>query len=64
MADRFYSVNFGQDKTQVAETGSSTAAAHVEVRVTYDATNNGKQAALIALKQLMARIGEDTWPPV
>lgn len=63
MADRFYSVNFGQDKTQVAETGSSTAAAHVEVRITYDATNNGKQAALMALRLLMARVSEDTWPP-
>jgi len=64
MADRFYSVNFGQDKTQVAETGSSTAAAHVEVRITYDATNNSKQATLRALELLMGRIVEDTWPPV
>lgn len=64
MADRFYSVNFGQDKTQVAETGTSTAAAHVEIRITYDATNNSKGAALRALELLEARITEDTWPPV
>jgi|PlaIllAssembly_1097288.scaffolds.fasta_scaffold00158_4 hypothetical protein len=64
MADRYFSVNFGQDKTQVAETGSSTAAAHVEVRITYDATNNGKTAALLALEHLTARILADNWPPV
>ncbi len=64
MADRFYSLNFGQDKVAVAETGSSTAAAHVEVRVTYDATNNGKQALLNALENIRSRIVEDTWPPV
>lgn len=64
MADRFYSLNFGQDKVAVAETGSSTAAAHIEVRVTYDATNNGKQALLNALENIRSRIVEDTWPPV
>jgi hypothetical protein len=56
-------VNFGQDKTQVAETASTTAGAHVEVRVTYDATNNSKGAAIRALELLMARVLEDTWPP-
>lgn len=64
MADRFYSCEFGADKVAVAETGSSTAAADVEVRLTYDATNNGKQAALIALQNIVARIYEDNWPPV
>lgn len=63
MADRFYSVNFGQDKVQVAETGTSTAAAHVEIRVTYDAANNSKQALLKAIDLLESRIVEDTWPP-
>jgi hypothetical protein len=64
MADRFYSINFGQDKVAVAETGASTAAANVEVRVTYDATNNGKLALINALEQIRSRIVEDTWPPV
>jgi hypothetical protein len=69
MTDRFYSVNIGQDKTQVAETASTTAAAHVEVRITYDnaalAVNaGGKQAALRAIELIEARITEDTWPPV
>lgn len=64
MADRFYSVNFGQDKTQVAETGTSTAAAHVEVRITYDATNNSKGATMRALELLAQRVLEDNWPPV
>jgi hypothetical protein len=63
MADRFYSCEFGQTKVQVAETGSTTAAADVEVRITYDASNNGKLAALVALDQIRNRIIEDTWPP-
>lgn len=63
MADRFYGVEFGGDKVSVLEGGTSTAARDVEVRVTYDATNNSKQATLIALKQIEARIQEDTWPP-
>jgi hypothetical protein len=66
MADRFWSANIGQDKTQVAETGSTTAAAHVEIRITYDnaALLSNKQAALTALDLVMQRIIEETWPPV
>ena len=63
MANRFYSAYFGGDKVAVAETGTTTAAADVEVRVTYDATNNSKQALLRALESIKARIVEDTWPP-
>lgn len=63
MAARYYSVNFGQDKVAVAETGSTTAGADVEVRVTYTATNNSKQAMMVALELLAQRIQEDTWPP-
>lgn len=64
MADRFFSCEFGADKVAVAETGTSTAAADVEVRITYDATNNSKLAALAALEQIKARIVQDPWPPV
>lgn len=63
MADRFYSCNFGQTKVDVAETATTTAGADVEVRVTYTATNNGKQALLVALSVIAQRITEDTWPP-
>lgn len=63
MANRFYSCEFGQDKVAVAETGTTTAGANVEVRVTYDATNNSKQALLVALTAITQRIVEDTWPP-
>ena len=63
MANRYYSVYFGQDKVSVAETGSTTAAADVEVRVTYTADNNSKQATMLALELLAQRIAEDTWPP-
>jgi hypothetical protein len=63
MADRFWSCEFGADKVAVAETAATTAAADVEVRITYDATNNGKLAALNALRNIISRITEDTWPP-
>ena len=65
MADRFYSCEFGTTmKSGVSETGTSTSAADVEVRVTYDATGNSKQAALNAIDAIKQRIVEDTWPPV
>lgn len=64
MADRYYGIEFGQDKTKVVEGGTSTASLDVEVRITYDATANSKQAVLIALEHLEAKIQEDTWPPV
>lgn len=63
MADRFYAVEFGGDKVSVVETGTSTAAKDVEVRITYDATANSKQAALMALDTIKMRITEDDWPP-
>ena len=63
MANRFFSCEFGQDKVAVAETANTTAGADVEVRITYDATNNGKQAALIALENIRNRIVQETWPP-
>lgn len=63
MADRFFGVEFGQNKTQVVEGGTSTATLDVEVRITYDATANSKLAALVALDHIRARIQEDAWPP-
>lgn len=63
MANRYWSGEFGVTKVDVAETGTTTAGADVEVRITYDATNNGKQAALMALEAIVQRITEDTWPP-
>lgn len=63
MADRFYYCEFGADKVAVTEAGSDSAGADVSLRVTYDATNNGKQAALLTLDAIRQRIIEDTWPP-
>lgn len=63
MADRFWSGEFGSDLAAIAETGTSTASADVEVRITYDATNNSKTAALMVLEHIKARILADTWPP-
>jgi len=64
MADRFYSINLGGDKVSVAETGTTTAGAAVELRVTYTATGLTKQDVLKCLEQLECRVAEDNWPPV
>ncbi len=63
MADKFYGVEFGGDKVAVVKGNTSTATLDVEVRITYDATNNSKMAVLKAIEALEARITEDTWPP-
>lgn len=65
MADRFYSGEFGATmKTEITETGTTTAAADVELRVTYDASNASKQGLIMALEAIMQKIVEDTFPPV
>lgn len=64
MADRFYSCEFGTTmKSGVTEAGSTTASADVELRVTYDATNNRKNALLMAVDAIKQKVLEDTWPP-
>lgn len=63
MADRFWYGEFGADKVGVTEAGSDSAGADVSVRITYDATNNGKAAALMTLDAIRQRIIEDSWPP-
>lgn len=63
MADRFYYCEFGAAKEGVTEAGSDSAGADVSVRVTYDASNNSKQATLKALESIIQRIYADTWPP-
>lgn len=64
MADRFWSLNFGQKKHEVAETATTTAGAAVEVRITYDATGNNHMAAIAALEMIQQRMIEESWPPV
>lgn len=65
MADRFYSGEFGATmKTEITEAGTTTAAADVELRVTYDATNASKQALLMSIRAIEQKIVEDTFPPV
>lgn len=63
MADRFWYCEFGADKVAVTEAGTDSAGADVSVRITYDASNNSKHAALQALENIKSRIIEDTWPP-
>ncbi len=64
MADRFYYCEFGADKVAVVEAAADSAPADVSVRITYDAANNSKMAALEALEAIKQRIVEDNWPPV
>lgn len=64
MAERFYSGEFGASmKTDITETATTTAAADVELRIIYDATNNSKLAALKAIDAIRQKVFEDTWPP-
>jgi len=63
MADRFWACEFGATKTTVVEAGTTDANADVELRFTYDATNNSKNMALLALEAIKQRLIEDTWPP-
>lgn len=65
MANRFYSVKFGAKvKGSVTESATTTAGDDVELRITYNATNNSKLAVLAALEIIEAAIVEETWPPV
>ncbi len=63
MADRFWRAEFGATKVGIVEAATTSAAADVELRITYDATNNGKMAALMTLEAIKQRIIEETWPP-
>ena len=63
MADRFYYCDLGADKVAVTEGAADSAGKAVSVRITYTATGLTQGAALNALKQIAARIQEDTWPP-
>jgi hypothetical protein len=58
-------VAFGDDKiTNVVENAATQAGNVVEVRITYDATNNSKRQALKALETLASRITKGPWPPI
>lgn len=64
MADRYYSANVGADLAQdVTEGAAATPAAHFDLRITYDAAQNSKEAALKALGAIAMYITQDTWPP-
>jgi len=63
MADRFWRGEFGATKDQIVEAGTTSAGADVELRITYDATNTGKMAALMTLEAIKQRIVEESWPP-
>lgn len=64
MADRFYSCEFGTTmQSGVTETAATTAAADVEVRITYDAAANSKALALLAIEAIKQKVMADTWPP-
>ena len=47
----------------IGPTGSTTAGAAVELRITYDAANNNKVAVIAALEYIKQRLVEESWPP-
>lgn len=64
MADRFFSVDLGEQAPSTVTEGASTSSEAIELRVTYTATGVDKRTVLIALETLRNYILQDTWPPV
>lgn len=63
MADRWYNAPLGAKLAQDVAEGASDTSQYVAVRVTYDATGNSKEAALLALDATKQAIEQDNWPP-
>jgi hypothetical protein len=65
MADRWWTCEYGTTmKEGVTERTGDSSGEDVALRVTYDATQNSKQATLMAIDAIRQRIVEETWPPV
>lgn len=63
MADRWYNVPLGGDLAENVAEGAADTGLFVAVRVTYDATGNSKEKALLAVGAAVQYITQDTWPP-
>ncbi len=65
MANRYYAVELGGDIPQhVTESAAASAAALVDVRITYDATGANKLEIVKALNAVAGYILQDDFPPV
>jgi ribosomal protein S11 len=64
MADRWYNAPLGAQIAQEVAEGAADTAQFVGVRVTYDATGNSRELAILALDACKMAILQDTWPPV
>lgn len=63
MADRFYNAPLGATIAQDVAEGGADTSVYTAFRVTYDATGNSKEMALLALDAIRQAITQDTWPP-
>lgn len=64
MAERYYSVELGeQTPSLVTEGGASTAGDAIELRVTYDETGMDKRHVMLGVQAILAYILQDTYPP-
>lgn len=64
MADRYYSASVGASMpSEVTEGAAATPGAFVDVRITYDATQASRQAAIDAVNAVLGALIQDSWPP-
>lgn len=64
MADRYYSASVGASMpANVTEGAAATPGAFVDLRITYDATQASRQAAINAVQAILGAIVQDSWPP-
>ena len=64
MADRYYNVPLGGTMAEDVAEGGADTSQYVAVRVTYDATSNSKERAVLAIEAAIQYILNDNWPPV
>lgn len=63
MADRFWSVDLGENIASAVTEGSSTSSEAIELRCTYTTTGVDKRTVLVALESIRNYILQDAWPP-
>jgi hypothetical protein len=65
MADRYYSAPVSASMpANVTEGAAATPGAFCDVRITYDASQASRQAAINAVNAVLGYLVQDNWPPV
>lgn len=64
MADRWYNAPLGAQIAQDVAEGATDTGQYAAFRVTFDATGNSREQAILSLDAIRMVILQDTWPPV